>query len=191
MHKLIYELLYRFPFVTIDTIFGSTSDIESLVKVAIDGRIKPGRAITLGCGVGRETIYLAKHGFDATGVDFSPTAIKRAQSRAWDEGVTVKFVVDDLTDLQHVSGTYDLITDFGALNDLNQYARDLYVQNVLPLTHKGSQYLMFCFENRLPVEEVRDRFDKYFRIEKLDGKSGNGGPDSLDVYWMTRIGRSG
>ncbi len=54
MRKWIYEFLYRFPFVPIDWIFGSSSDIENLVELAIDGRIAPGRAITLGCGVGRE-----------------------------------------------------------------------------------------------------------------------------------------
>jgi len=82
MRKWVYECLYRFPFVPIDWIFGSSSEIENLVDLAIDGRIAPGRAITLGCGVGRETIYLAKKGFDVIGVDFSQTAIKRARRKA-------------------------------------------------------------------------------------------------------------
>lgn len=186
MKKWIYEFLYRFPFVPIDWIFGSTSMIENLVKLAVGGRIESGRAITLGCGVGRETIYLAKNGFDVIGLDFSPTAIKRARRRAQVEGVKVNFVVDDLTNLQHVSGTFDLITDFGALNDMGQEARDLYMQNVQPLTHPGSYYLIFCFDNKLSADEVRQRFGEHFSIEKLDRKAGDGFSGSLAVYVMNR-----
>src|SRR5438132_11612963 len=32
--------------------------------------LEPGRALDLGCGTGTNCIYLAEHGWDATGVDF-------------------------------------------------------------------------------------------------------------------------
>lgn len=187
MNKWVYEILYCFPIVSIDRIFGSTAELEKLLDSAINGRILPGKAITLGCGVGRETIYLAKKGFDVIGVDFSPTAIKRARRRAKAAGVEVDFLVDDLTNLRHVKGSFDLITDFGALNDLSQQDRDLYMQNVFPLTHPSSQYLMFCFEERLPSDEVKQRFGEDFVIEIInDGPSARymGG---LVLYLMTRI----
>lgn len=153
MKKWFYEFIYRF--VPGDWIFGSTSKIERLVELAIDGRIEPGRAITLGCGLGRETIFLAKKGFEVIGLDFSPTAIKRARRRAKAEGVEVRFIVDDLTNLQHVSGTFDLVTDFGALNDMNQKARDLYMQNVLPLTYAGSRWGNLIVVDRMrPLKSV-------------------------------------
>lgn len=186
MKKWVYELLYRFPFVPIDWIFGATSMIEDVVGRAIDGRIPPGRAITLGCGVGRETIYLAKRGFDVIGLDFSPTAIKRAHRRAQIEGVKVAFVLDDLTNLHHVNGTFDLITDFGVLNDLNQESRELFMKNVLPLTHPGSYYLMICFDNKVPIEEVDQRFGDCFTVELLDKKREAGLPRQLAFYLMER-----
>ena len=135
MKKWLYELIYRF--VPVDWIFGPSSEIENFVDLAVDGRIELGSVITLGCGVGRETIYLAKKGFDVIGLDFSSTAIQKARQRAKVEGIDAQFVVDDLTNLKHVSGTYDLVMDFGALNDLSQDARDLYTQNVIPLTKPG------------------------------------------------------
>ena len=185
MKKWLYGLIYRF--VPVNWIFGSTSKIEKLVELGIEGRIASGRAITLGCGVGRETIYLAKKGFDVIGLDFSPTAIKRAQRRAKTEGVDVPFIVDDLTNLRHVRGTFDLVTDFGALNDMNQEARDLYMENVLPITHPGGRYLMFCFEKMLPLDEVKRRFSEHFWIEELDRGPGSGFPGSFAVYLMTRM----
>ena len=80
MKKWLYNLIYRF--VPAERIFGSDSKIENFIELGIEGRIKPGRAITLGCGVGRETIYLAKKGFDVIGLDFSPVAIRKARRKA-------------------------------------------------------------------------------------------------------------
>ncbi len=169
-----------------DKIFGSDSKIEQFVEMAIDGRIEPCKAITLGCGVGRETIYLAKKGFDVTGLDFSSTAITRARRRAKAEGVEVQFIVDDLTDLRHVTGTYDLVMDFGALNDLSQNARDLYMQNVLPLTKPGGAYVMFSFHRMLPFEEVTQRFGENFSIEILHEGAETRYPGLLRLYGMIR-----
>lgn len=190
MKKWMYELLYRLPLISVDTIFGSTTGIERMLASAIDGRIPPGEAITLGCGVGRETIYLAKKGFDVTGVDFSPTAIKRARRLAETAGVEVDFYVDDLTNLRHISGSFDLVTDFGALNDLNQQDRELYMQNVLPLTYPGSHYLMFGFEKMLPPDEVTQRFGEDFSIEILDDDPSGRYMGGLVLYLMTRTGEN-
>ena len=184
MKKWFYEIVYRL--VAADWIFGSTAKIENFVKMAIDGRIEPCKAITLGCGVGRETIYLAKKGFDVIGVDFSPTAIKHARRRAKAAGVEVPFIVDDLTNLQHVSGTFDLVTDFGAFNDMSPDARDLYMENVLPLILPGSHYAMFCFERMLPPDEVEQRFSKHFSIDALDRTPGSRFPGTLTLYLMVR-----
>lgn len=187
MKKWIYEILYRFPFVPIDWIFGSSAQIEAFVKLAIDGRIMPGRAITLGCGVGRETIYLAKMGLDVIGVDFSSTAIKRARKNARAAGLAVTFIEDDLTNLQQVSGVFDLMVDIGALTDLNQESRDAYVQNILPLTHLGTNYLLMCFENQLPLEEVERRFGEFFSIDRINNMTEEGWISrGIAIYLMTR-----
>ena len=141
MKKWLYDLIYRL--IPVDWIFGSTSKIEGFVDLVVEGRIESGSVLTVGCGVGRETIYLAKKGFQVTGLDFSATAIQKARRRAEAEGMDVDFIVDDLTNLERVSGTFDLVTDFGVLNDLGQKARDQYMQNILHLTYTGSKYAMF------------------------------------------------
>ncbi len=184
MKKWFYELIYSF--IPVDWVFGSSSKIENFVDMTVDGRIEPGRAITLGCGVGRESIHLAKKGFDVVGLDFSPTAIQRARHRAEAAGVDVRFIVDDLTNPQHLSGKFDLVTDFGVLNDLGQEARDKYMQNVIPLTYPGSKFAMFCFDRMLPSDEVKQRFGQDFEIEIIHKSPGNGFPGRLILYLMTR-----
>lgn len=165
MKKWIYEVLYRFPFIPISWIFGHHLILEELVK---SGHISPGRAIDLGCGEGSNAaIFLAKSGFDVTGVDFSPTALKRAQNNARAAGVEVTFIEANLTDLRHVRGTFDLLVDIGALNDMSEQDRSLYVDNILPLTHKGSRYFLGCFKKKLESGEIERRFGEYFKSEAL------------------------
>ncbi len=182
----LYEPLYRIIRifrVPIKWVFGSHPELAKLVE---SGRISPGRAIDLGCGVGNEVIYLAKNGFDATGVDFSATAIKMARDKAHSAGVEATFIRDDLTNLRHVTGTFDLVIDYGALNDLTQNERDQYMNSVLPLTHSGSRYLLMCFEKKLTADEIERRFGEKFNIEALGTKLEDVLPRNIAFFLMTR-----
>lgn len=139
--KLFYEIIYRYFRAPWD--MGPRKDLVALVE---SGRLQPGRAIDLGSGTASNAIYLAEHGFDVTGVDFAPAAIERGRADAEAAGVEVDFFVDDLTDLRHASGTFDLLVDYGTLDDLVPKDRDLYMKNVLPLTRPGSQFVLYAHE---------------------------------------------
>jgi cyclopropane fatty-acyl-phospholipid synthase-like methyltransferase len=186
MNKLLYELFYRIPFIPISWIFGSPHEQKEYAQLVENGRIPVGRAIDLGCGEGGNAIYLAQKGFDVTGVDFSPTAVKRAIANAEAAGMEVTFIEDDLTNFRHIRGTFDLLVDFGAMNDLDQGDRDLYIDNVLPLTHSSSHFILMCFVNRFLNEEIERRFGDQFNIEILTNRSGKVTTRSIDLYYMTR-----
>ena len=184
--RQLYEPLYRIIQifkVPIRWVFGLHPELAELVE---SGRIAPGRAIDLGCGVGNEAIYLAKKGFNVTGIDFSPTAIKLARDKAQEAGVEVTFIKDDLTNLLNVSGTFDLLLDYGALNDLTQEERDLYMRNVVPLTHPGSCFLLMCFEKKLTSDEIVLRFGESFNIKTINKKSEDVLPRNIVFYLMNR-----
>jgi len=119
-------------------------------------------------------------------LDFSPTAIKKAHRRAKAASIDVPFIVDDLTNLSHSLGTFDLVMDFGALNDMSQNDRDRYMKNVLPLTRPGGNYVMFCFDRMLPPAEVTQRFEAFFQIEVIDQHPGSGYPGTLTLFSMIR-----
>lgn len=186
MQKWVYEFLYRFPFVPISWIFGSPHEMKEYNELLENGQIPHGRAIDLGCGEGSNAIYLSKLGFEVTGVDFSPTALKRARANAQAAGTEVTFLEDDLTNLQRINGQFDLLVDFGALNDLNEVDRDLYIQNVLPLTHSGSSYILMCFAKSLPMDEIERRLGAYFIIETLSQRDEEVTARSVVTYHMTK-----
>ena len=175
---------------------------SELVELVERGRIPPCRAIDLGSGTGWNVIFLAQHGFEATGVDFAPGAIELGRSRARAAGVAATFVEDDLTNLRHVTGPFDLLVDYGTFDDLPPKGRDLYVQNILPLTHPGTLFLFFCFEweirwwerllaftGAMAIEpgEVEHRFGEFFRIERIaGGRTGSSFIPATVTYLMAR-----
>jgi SAM-dependent methyltransferase len=62
---------------------------ENLVAWFDEGLLTPGRVLELGCGSGRNAIYLASLGCSVDAVDFSSQAIEWAQQRAKPAGVSV------------------------------------------------------------------------------------------------------
>jgi len=57
--------------------------------------LPPGSVIDLAAGEGRNAVWLAERGWDATAVDFSPVGIEKAERLAADRGVSMTFVVGD------------------------------------------------------------------------------------------------
>lgn len=82
-----------------------------LLVDAIRGR-QPGRALDLGMGEGRNTIYLAMQGWKATGVDLSDVAVAQAKSRAAQLHVNLTATVDDLDHFDLGKEQWELIALF-------------------------------------------------------------------------------
>lgn len=74
----------------------------------VDG-LRPGRALDLACGEGRNAIWLAEQGWEVTGVDYSPVALSKARDLATARGVDVQWVEADLLDYRPPAATFDLV----------------------------------------------------------------------------------
>ena len=70
-----------------------------------------GRALDLGCGEGGDTLWLAEHGWQVTGVDISDTALGRAAAEAKARGLSerVQFVQMNLSET-FPEGMFDLVS---------------------------------------------------------------------------------
>jgi cyclopropane fatty-acyl-phospholipid synthase-like methyltransferase len=198
--KLFYDLWYRFG--TPPWVGQARSELVELVET---GDLLPGRAIDLGCGEGDNAIFLAQHGFQVTGVDFSPAAIAKAKAKAQEAGAGVDFRVDDLTQLATVTGDFDLLVDYGTFDDLSTRDRAAYIDQVAALTKPGARFLLWCFEWELKTwervatailpfgnialrpGEVGSWFASTFEIKQVAGEAGlPRWPRGWAAYLLTR-----
>lgn len=85
------------------------ADPNRFVAEAFGDVAARGQALDLACGEGRNTIWLAERGWQATGVDFSRIAIERARRLAARRGVDVRFIEADVTTWTPEPGAYALV----------------------------------------------------------------------------------
>ncbi len=73
--------------------------------------LRPGRALDLACGEGRNSLWLAGRGWQVTGVDFSEVALQRAAELAARAGVAdgVRWERADLGEYRPTPGSFDLV----------------------------------------------------------------------------------
>ena len=152
-----YDLMYRFgaPWEGADRV-----ELRALVQ---DGTCSPdtlrstrgaaARAIDLGCGAGGVACELAESGFRVTGVDFSDTALRKARALAARKGLgadRVTFMQADLTSeaIDGVPGPFDLLVDYGTLDDLDAAGRRRMASLVTRLARPGARFFLFAFSAR-------------------------------------------
>lgn len=191
-----YDLMYR-----VGAPWESGPRAE-LVELVTTGRIRPGRAIDLGCGSGANAVFLAEHGFDVTGVDFSPVALAAARRAAATAGAEVRFVEADLTaaTLGAAEGSYDLVVDYGVLDDLRGAHRRAMAAAVHRVSRPGTIAVLWCFYDEiawwrragarfpgLAPGEVHDLFGAAFAVDRLPEPAAGTG---FACFLLTCTGRA-
>jgi SAM-dependent methyltransferase len=118
---------------------------ENLVGWLGDGTLIAGRVLELGCGHGRNAVYLASRGCQVDAVDFSAQAIDWARERAQSAGATVAFQHCSIFDATVPAGGYDLVYDAGCFHHLPPHGRQDYVALVSRALRPGGSYGLVCF----------------------------------------------
>jgi SAM-dependent methyltransferase len=137
-----YRLLYRLGI----TPWERDEVPPQLRQVAAEWE-QPGRALDLGCGTGRDAVYLASQGWKVTGVDGVPAALGEARQRASSAGAVVEWVEGDVTRLGELGldGGYDLVLDRGCFHGLSDGERDACARGVNALAAPNASLVMFAF----------------------------------------------
>ena len=105
----------------------------------------PGSALDLGCGTGTNVITLAQAGWQAAGIDFVPIAIRQGRRKASQLGLDVDLRLGDATQMEGLSGPYDLVLDIGCFHGLESQVRRHYIDNLAARLAPGGSYLLYGF----------------------------------------------
>ena len=95
-------------------IWSDTDDLGSGSDEILADQLKdltPGRALEIGCGDGRNAVWMAEQGWRVTAVDYSTVAIEKGRGLAAKRGVDVEFVEADAASYEP-GDSFDLITSF-------------------------------------------------------------------------------
>lgn len=102
----------------------------SLVAWHAEGLVEdqPGAtALDVGCGLGRNSRWLAAHGFTTTGIDIAPSALEQAARRPQPQGVAYR-EQDFIRTNPTPGGPFDLVYDSGCYHHLAPHRRISYMQ---------------------------------------------------------------
>ncbi len=144
--KDLYESAYENPF-AVWTKNRTPKRLRALIET---GRIKPCKTIDIGCGEGFYSIYLAKRGFEVTGIDISSRAIEYAKENAMKHGVKINFLSMDIADLSGLNDGFDFVLEWSFMHGIPPAERAEYVKNVAGLLNKDGTYLSVCFNEQSP-----------------------------------------
>ncbi|MFJ8106290.1 class I SAM-dependent methyltransferase [Streptomyces sp. NPDC096132] len=147
---------------------------ENLVSYLDRGLIAPGRALDLGCGPGRNALYLASRGFEVDAVDLSPTAVAWAEDRAREAGAgagRIRFHCGDVFALtaagSGLDGPYDLIYDSGCFHHLPPHRRISHLALLDRALAPGGHFALTCFASGRMGSELPD--EAFYHRSRLEG----------------------
>ena len=140
---------------------------ENLVSYLDDGLLEPGRALDLGCGAGRNSLWLARQGFDVDAVDLSQAAVAWASERASEAAIDVRFHCGDAFSVTLPPGRYDLVYDSGCLHHLPPHRRVSYLALLDRVLAPGGHLGLSCFAAGAMGCELPD--EQLYRDGRLHG----------------------
>lgn len=124
--------------------FKVTGPDENLVDYFNDG-LAPRKVLELGCGPGRNAIYMAKKGCKVDALDIAENAIAWAKERAIEEGVNINFHCTSLFDYEFEPHSYDFIYECGLFHHLAPHRRLTYMEIIKRALKPDGHFALVCF----------------------------------------------
>jgi len=113
--------------------------------------------LDLGCGEGRNALFMAECGFDVTAADISETGINKLQALALQRGLTLHAEVADMRSYSFPHA-FDLIMSHGCLHLVERASWQSLVQEFKKRTNPGGYNVIVVFTDRIPPPEDLKHF---------------------------------
>jgi len=153
---------------------------ELIIELLESGRIKPCRALDLGCGAGNLAIYLASRGFDVTAVDISPAAVKIAIQNAKAKNVKCQFLTADVIEnFPQFDEPFSFIYDWGLLHHIPPQHRRQYLHNLHNILNDTATYISLSLNEKDTYFKGTDKTRK----SKLGTRIYLSSEDELKQLW--------
>jgi ubiquinone/menaquinone biosynthesis C-methylase UbiE len=166
------EIYRKYPLETLPWELGRPRKI--IVELVEKGVIEKGKALDICCGAGTNTVYLARKGFNVTGVDISSKAIEYARQKAKQANVKIRLMVQNFLELPFEDEEFDFVFDMGCFHHVEIEDRNTFIKGVHRVLNNRGKYLLVCFSyrngpawNHFTQEQIIQLFSDYFRIVEM------------------------
>ncbi len=150
----------------------------NLVDVVENWPIYPCSTVDLGCGTGVESIWLAKQGFDVTGIDGSAIAIDSAKKNIGDERVKCNFITSDFLTDNITEAPFDFVFDRGFFHSFdNLIDRKFVAEKIASILNEKGIWLTLMGNADAPprdsgppmrsAKDIIDAVEPYFKVLTL------------------------
>lgn len=119
----------------------------------------PSKVLDVGCGEGRNAVYLAELGHVVDAFDLSEAGIVKARTIAEARGLSIRFEVGDIATYR-IEKEYDVIVSTGVLHLPEKVDRDAFMEQMRQCTKPGGYHFIGVFTNRLPATPDNASFTK-------------------------------
>jgi cyclopropane fatty-acyl-phospholipid synthase-like methyltransferase len=159
-----------------------------------------GRVLDVGCGTGENALYYASRGHETWGIDFAPTAIRRAQQKAEGRAGAPHFQELSALDLSRLGSTFDTVTDCGMFHTFLDEHRPVYSASVASALRPGGRFFILCFSEREPTDwggprrvtqaELRSTFAEGWKVRWIrEARFETNFPQVTGYAWLTALER--
>lgn len=165
--------------------------VEEFIDFLKEMNVKKGAVLDIGCGGGRHVVAFSKRGYEATGIDYSPAAIKLAEQLCLEENVKATLQTADI--LKYKSEKpFRIILDMGCLHHLRKQYWNRFRDQIYRLLNKEGYFCLAVLSSEctgirgyskgndktyvldnghytkfFAREELSLLFEPYFSIEKM------------------------
>ena len=122
----------------------------AFVALARTGAFR-GSFLDVGCGTGEHAVLAAKLGLDVTGIDLDEAALRIAQRKLAERGLTARFLHADARQLTELGGEpFGRVIDCKLFHVLHGADRAAYVHGLRSVLRPGGRYVMLCYSDAQP-----------------------------------------
>lgn len=138
---------------------------EHLVEWILSHGSRRGRVLDLGCGNGRNSVYLASCGFEVDANDISDEALSITKQAAAESGVELNCIPGAFFDLAVDTESYDMIYDLGCLHHVHPHRRPQYIDFVTKGLRKDGYFILGCFNEKMGSSKSDKEIMESFNME--------------------------
>ena len=133
--------------------------------------IPPGKDIKvldIGCGEGKDAVFMAKQGYSVTAFDITENGIRKTRQMAEENGVELEAYIDDVNSFE-LKENYDIIYSTGTIQYLDDDKIDSFFEKVKAHTNKNgiNWFNVFVDKPFIPLPPDWDEGEKMWPTAKL------------------------